>query len=79
MGKNLQVRDVPEAVHRALRTRAARKGMSLSEFLRAELEIIASRPAPEEVLERLRRLPVTRVPRDLRPEVIIRKARGPLP
>lgn len=53
--------------------------MSLSEFLRLELEMIASRPAPEEVLERLRRLPVRKVPKELRGEAIIRKLRGPLP
>lgn len=79
MGKNLQVRDVPEAVHRALKARAAATDMSLSEYLRRELALIASRPTPDELLERLLRRPVRKVPADLRPEVIIRKLRGPLP
>lgn len=79
MGKNLQVRDVPDLVHRTLKARAAQRGQSLSEFLRAELELIASRPAPEDVLARLLSGPVRKVPRDLRPEVLIRKMRGPLP
>lgn len=79
MAKNVQVRAVPDAVHRTLTARASQRGMSLSEFLRLELEMIASRPAPEEVLERLRRLPVRKVPKELRGEAIIRKLRGPLP
>lgn len=79
MGKLVQVRDVPEQVHRTLKARAAEKGVSLSELLRAELALIASRPAPNEVLARLRRLPRRDVPPDMRPEVIIRKMRGPLP
>lgn len=79
MGKNVQVRDVPDAVHRALKQRAAQRGMSLTEFLRVELEMIAARPAPEELLESLLRGPVRKVPRELRGDAIIRKLRGPLP
>lgn len=79
MGKLVQVRDVPEHVHRTLKSRAARSGMSLSEYLRGELALIASRPTPEEVLARLRELPPLDVPRSERPEAIIRRLRGPLP
>lgn len=55
MGTLVQVRDVPEAVHRTLKARAALKGTSLSEYLRAELELIAQRPTPAELRERLER------------------------
>ena len=79
MGKLVQIRDVPEHVHRTLKARAAHAGISLSEYLRAELTLIASRPSPEEVRERLRRLPPVTVPNEMPPEVIIRQARGPLP
>jgi plasmid stability protein len=79
MGKLLQVRDVPEHVHRTLKSRAAQSGMSLSEYLRGELALIASRPTPEEVLARLRELPPLDVPKGERPEAIIRRRRGPLP
>ncbi len=79
MGRLVQVRDVPEQVHRTLKARAARSGLSLSELLRAELTLIASRPTPDEVLERLRQLPRRDVPAGMSPEAIIRKARGPLP
>jgi len=73
MGKLLQVRDVPEDVHRTLKARAAQRGASLSEYLRRELAIIAARPSAEEVLERLRgRAPVAG---GERPALIIRRAR----
>jgi plasmid stability protein len=49
----VQVRDVPDEVHRALKAHAAMEGVSLSEYLRAELERVASRPTPRELAERL--------------------------
>lgn len=55
MSKTLQVRDVPEDVHRILKARAALGGMSLSEFVLRELERVANRPSREELYERLRR------------------------
>lgn len=53
MAKLLQVREVPDDVHRTLKVRAAQAGTSLSEYVRAELELIASRPTPEELRARL--------------------------
>lgn len=79
MGRRLQIRDVPETVHRALKARAARSGMSLSEYLRGELALIAARPTPEDVRARLRALPPLKVPASERPAAIIRRLRGPLP
>jgi plasmid stability protein len=59
MPKLLQVREVPDDVHRTLKVRAAQAGTSLSEYVRAELELMASRPTPEELRARLEsRLPV---------------------
>jgi len=54
MSKMIQVRDVPEAVHRVLKARAADEGMSLSDFLKRELERVAERPSMREWLERTR-------------------------
>ena len=54
MGTLIQVRDVPDEVHRTLKARAARQGMSLSEYLRIQLERVAASPTPEELLARLR-------------------------
>jgi plasmid stability protein len=49
----VQVRHVPDEVHRALKARAAMEGVSLSEYLRAELERVASRPTAAELAKRL--------------------------
>ncbi len=54
MPKSVQIRDVPDEVHRVLRTRAAAAGQSLSEYLRAEISRVAERPAIAEVLLRAR-------------------------
>ena len=53
-GNLIQVRDVPDDVHRVLKARAAREGVSLSEYLRAELRRVAEAPTTEELLARLR-------------------------
>jgi plasmid stability protein len=53
MSKMIQIRDVPDKVHAVLRARAAREGMSLSEFLLAELRAVAERPSLDELLGRI--------------------------
>ena len=50
MSKMVQVRDVPDAVHSTLKARAAREGMSLSDFIKRELERVAERPTMDEWL-----------------------------
>lgn len=56
----IQVRNVPENVHRTLKAQAALAGMSLSDFLLAEIRRVAERPSIAELRERLRqRAPVT--------------------
>jgi antitoxin FitA len=52
MGRNIQIRDVPDDVHRVLATRAASAGLSLTAYLRAELTRVAERPPVAEVLAR---------------------------
>ncbi|PYQ51965.1 MAG: hypothetical protein DMF59_06310 [Acidobacteria bacterium] len=78
MGKKMiQIRNVPEALHRKLKARAAEAGMSLSDYLLREMRKTAERPTMEELMERLKRLPPVKVsesPADiLRAE---REARG---
>lgn len=51
----IQIRNVPSALHRRLKARAARAGMSLSDYLIREVSKIAERPTPEEMRERLAR------------------------
>jgi plasmid stability protein len=53
MGVLVQIRDVPEEVHRTLKARAAAAGVSLSEYVRVVLERAASRPTPAELAARI--------------------------
>lgn len=50
--KTIQVRNVPDEVHRVLRTRAADADISLSDFVLRELERVTARPPVAEVLAR---------------------------
>jgi antitoxin FitA len=54
MGRLVQIRDVPEEVHRTLKARAAMSGVSLSEYLRSELARMAARPTVDELAARIR-------------------------
>jgi antitoxin FitA len=53
MSKMVQIRNVPEALHRKLKSRAADSGQTLSDFLLAELERLAARPTRDEMLARI--------------------------
>jgi len=55
MSKMIQLRNVPDALHRHLKARAAMAGMSLSDYLLSEIKEIAERPTLEEMRERLKR------------------------
>lgn len=52
--KTIQIRDVPDDVHRVLRARAAAAGMSLSDYAREELERVAEHPPVADLLARAR-------------------------
>jgi len=54
MNKHVQIRNLPEATHRKLKMRAAAEGMSISDYLRLEIERLVSRPTMKEWLERVR-------------------------
>ena len=53
MPKMIQIRHVPDAVHRKIKARAAESGRTLSDYLLAEIERIAALPTREEMLARL--------------------------
>ncbi len=53
MAKMIQIRNVPDELHRKLRIRAASEGVSLSDLLLAEARRLAERPSPSELRERL--------------------------
>jgi antitoxin FitA len=54
MSKMIQLRHVPDALHRQLKARAALSGLPLSDYLIREVRKIAEYPSPEEMRERLR-------------------------
>jgi plasmid stability protein len=59
MAKMIQIRNVPDDLHRVLRVRAAQAGLSLSDYLLKQLRRTADRPTREELLDRIaRRTPV---------------------
>src|SRR5215207_2420933 len=63
MARLIQIRNVPDLLHRRLKSRAALAGMSLSEYLLAEIREVAERPTIEELRHRLEgrsRAPVAR-------------------
>ncbi len=53
MSKMIQLRHVPDALHRTLKARAALAGVPLSEYLIREVRKLAERPTPEEMRARL--------------------------
>jgi antitoxin FitA len=55
MPRMIQIRNVPDGVHRTLKSRAALAGVSLSDYLLTELRQMAGRPTLAEVRERVHR------------------------
>lgn len=53
MSVMVQIRNVPDELHRKLKARAALAGMSISEYLLREIERSLKRPTREELLQRL--------------------------
>jgi plasmid stability protein len=51
MSRTVQIRDLPDDVHRVIRVRAAAVGLSLAEYLRQEITRLAQRPTLPEWTE----------------------------
>ena len=77
MSKMIQIRNVPDDLHRTLKVRAAERGMSLSDYLLSELEEVADKPTMREWIARVRQGPKADI--GDRAVEIIREARGPIP
>ena len=73
MTKMSQIRNVPDDLHRTLKVRAAKAGMTLSDYLLSEIERVAGKPTLQEIAERLRRREPVEL--DEPPEVTIRRLR----
>ncbi|HQZ17464.1 MAG TPA: hypothetical protein PKU70_09695 [Vicinamibacteria bacterium] len=59
----VQIRSVPQGLHRRLKARAALEGVSMSSYVLREIQKSLDRPTREEILERLRAAPVRRLKR----------------
>jgi plasmid stability protein len=57
MSTMIQIRNVPDTLHRRLKSRAALAGMSLSEYLLSEIRFVAERPTLDELRARLEHRP----------------------
>ena len=73
MSKMIQIRNVPEDLHRTLKVRAAKAGMTLSDYLLSEIEQVAKKPTMKEWLERVSRDEPVEL--DESPDVIVRRMR----
>jgi plasmid stability protein len=73
MTKMIQIRNVPDELHRKLKVRAAQEGMTLSDYLLSEIESVAKKPTMREWLEKVSRDEPVEV--DEPPEEIIRQMR----
>jgi len=62
MSKTLQVRDLPDDVHRRLKLRALEEGRSMSDYVREQLTEIASRPTLAEIYARIDASPAVDIP-----------------
>ena len=71
MAGTIQIRNVPEDVHRRLKSKAALEGLSLSDYMLREAIRLASYPTMGEIRARLSALPKY----DLSPEVIVEAVR----
>jgi len=73
MSRMVQIRNVPDALHRKLKVRAADAGQTLSDYLLAELQRLAARPTRDDLLARIhgRRRVTLKTPA----AVVIREAR----
>jgi len=54
MSKMIQIRNVPDEVHKTLKVRAAAEGLSLSDYIKRDLEELAKQATIEEVFARAR-------------------------
>jgi len=73
MPKMIQLRNVPDALHRRLKAVAASEGLTLSDFLIREARKIAERPTKEEFLRRLQSRPLTHL--EISPAQVVREER----
>lgn len=73
MHKMLQIRNVPDRLHRRLKARAAHLGVSMSDYVLREIERLLEKPTREELFARIAQLPPIEL--DPPPSEILREER----
>lgn len=56
MNKHIQIREIPDRLHRTLKARAAEEGLSMSDWLRRMIERELKRPSWDEMVKRMNAL-----------------------
>ena len=75
MSKMIQIRNVPDEMHRALKVRAAEEGISLSDYIKRELGAMTSKVSFDEIDARIRARGPSQVKRETILQ-ILRESRG---
>ena len=70
----IQIRNVPEPLHRRIKARAAIEGVSMSNFVLRAVERALARPSRRELLEAIRSQPQVQL--DPTPAEVLREERG---
>jgi plasmid stability protein len=68
MSKMIQIRNVPDTVHRKVKSKAAEEGLSMSDYLLREIQRLADRPSPADLkrmLAKMRPLELTETPEQM--------------
>ena len=73
MSTMIQIRNVPDELHRRIKARAAMEGTSMSRFLLREIEKSHDRPTRAELIDRMAVLPVDEL--DPTPAELVRAER----
>lgn len=76
MSKMIQIRNVPDELHRKLKIQAAEQSLSLSDYLLNELLLVADKPSIKELLEWTSAMPAVKLKTN--PVNIIRESRDVL-
>jgi plasmid stability protein len=74
MSQIIQIRNVPDTLHRRLKSRAALASMSLSDYLLGEMRQVAEPPTVNELRARLERRPELSL--SMTPAEAVRAERG---
>jgi plasmid stability protein len=74
----IQIRNVPDDLHRELKARAAHNGMTLSDYLLGELRTLAARPTMKEWVARAEKLTPVELDETPAEAIAAERARRPI-